>query len=72
MKQMLIQASKNNPVTRSQIGKNLAKLFPDRHEDSMKVTVVSQLPLRLRKAGMAIKEVEVGDETGYYIGKPVK
>jgi hypothetical protein len=72
MKQMLIQASKNNPVTRSQIVKNLAKLFPDRHEDSMKVTVVSQLPLRLRKAGMAIKEVEVGDETGYYIGKPVK
>lgn len=62
---LLKGASAKNPLHRDDIVAALKKKFPDREESGMKVTVYSQVPLRLRNVkGLDVKET---DDKKYYI-----
>jgi hypothetical protein len=63
---ILGEATEAAPLTREMIWKRLCERFPDRDAGGMRVTVHSQVPLRLRK----VNELDVqgsDDKGGYYI-----
>jgi hypothetical protein len=66
--EFLSESNKNTPLTRDDILKKLRKRFPDRDPDGMRVTVISQLPLRLIKRGLDVQQNKsTGSDTGYWI-----
>lgn len=69
MIELLLKASKEKPITREKILDSLKKKFKDRNEEAMRVTVVSQLPTRLKKRpGLKV----MGDTENGFWAKKVK
>lgn len=62
---VLKEANVKEPVTRDDILKKLVKKFPKRDPKSMRVTVISQVPLRIKKRGENLRS----SPKGYWISK---